>query len=119
MCVEIYFLSILFNTLLARHYSAVSLKGICITDIMVSTGLVASVRNSLAGAATAPLRVGTGSPLLHLRQQIHPSLLGRESAESPLNSECHLLLLLELHFAAVRTRRAKEEHRREPENRER
>lgn len=117
MCVEIYFLSILFNTLLARHYSAVSLKGIFITDIIVNTGLVASVRNSLAGAATA-LRVGIGSLLLLLRQQIHPPLLGRKSAESPLKSECHLLLLLELHFAAVRTCRAKEEHRREPENRE-
>lgn len=42
--------------------------------------------------------------------------MGRESAEGPLNSECHLVL--ELHFAAVRTNRAKEEHTREPENRE-
>lgn len=69
--VEIYFLSILFNTLWTRDYSAVSLEGIFITDIIVSIGLVASVRNSLVGAGTA-LRVGMWSLLLLLRQQITP-----------------------------------------------
>lgn len=58
------------------------------------------------------------SLLLLLRQQISPFPAGEGDAEGPLNSECHLVLLLKLHFVAVRTHRAKEEHRREPENRE-